>query len=142
MRMNLLQKYNEYKNVRSELIADMRKLRNEILSYIDDNELHHNFHYEIFPDEHDFYPNDDEFDITISRGSLVFHFNRIDDWDDHGYTWSFTYQPHWEGLSVEEIVQDIVKQSKELYLLQRERSIKEIKRQADELGISVGEGSK
>ena len=139
MRMNLLQKYNEYAKARSEIIADMRKLRNEILSYIDDNELHHNFHYEIFPDEHDFYPNDDDFDITISRGSLVFLFSRPDPYDDFDYNWSFTYQPHWDGLSVEEIVADIVKQSKALFDSQRKRAIDEIKRQADELGISIGE---
>jgi len=136
---DLLQKYNEYAKARSELIADMRKLRDEILSYIEDNELHHVFHYEIFSDEYDFYPNDDEFHVGVEGGSLVFLFSRPDPYDDYEYTWSFTYQPHWEGLSVEEIVEDIVKQSKALFDLQRERAIKEIKRRADELGISVGE---
>ena len=140
MRMNLLQKYNEYEKARSELIADMRKLRNEILSYIEDNEMRHAFHYEIFPDEYDLYPNDDEFDIGVEGGCLVFYFSVLDRYDDYECTWSFTYQPHWKELSVEEIVADIVNQSKELFDLQRKRAIDEIKRQAEELGISVSEG--
>ena len=139
---NLLQKYNEYANARSELIEYMRKLRNEISEHIDNNGLEDEINYKVFHGDHDPYPNEDEFDINILGGNVVFHFSRIDVWDDFEYSWTFEYQPQWEGLSVEEIVQDIVKQSKELYLLQRERSIKEIKRQAEELGISAGEVDK
>jgi len=137
--MKLLQKYNEYEKARSELIADMRKLRNEILSYIEDNELHQYVHYEVFSGEYDAYPNDDEFHMYVDAGGLVFLFSRPDPYDDFDYTWSFTCHPHWEGLSVEDIVSDIIKQSKDLFDLHRKKAIQLIKRQAEDLGISVSE---
>jgi len=135
--MSLLQKYNEYEKARSELIADMRKLRNEISDYIDNNGLEDEIHYDLLDCGYDPYPNEDKFDIKILGNNVVFEFYMVDvryGFDDE---WIFTYQPHWDGLSVEEIVSDIVKQSKALFDSQRERAIKEIKRRADELGISV-----
>ena len=139
---DLLQKYNEYESARSELIADMRKLRNEISEYIVDNDLECEINCGAFDGKYDSSPNDDSFHISILGGNVFFHFSKPDPYDDYEYTWSFTYQPNWEGLSVEEIVQDIVKQSKELFDSQRKRAIDEVKFRAEELGISVSEGSK
>lgn len=143
MTMNLLQKYNEYEKARSELIEDMRKLRNEIVAYIDsDHKLFRQTNFSIIDCTYDLYPNDDSIDIKIVGGNIEFSFIEKCLIDDFDQSWTFTYQPHWEGLSVEEIVADIVKQSKALFDLQRKRAIDEIKRQAEELGISVGEEGK
>jgi len=135
--MNLLQKYNEYAKARSELIASMRKLRNEISEYIDNNGLEDEIHHEVFGGEYDPYPNEDEFVINITGGELVFHFSRPDAFDGFDYNWIFEYQPRWEGLSVEEIVADIVKQSKNIHDLQRKQAIDEVKLRAEELGINI-----
>ena len=135
--MNLLQKYNEYENARSELIADMRKLRNEISDYIDSNELEDEIHYSVFCCDCDPKPDENSFDVNILGGNLFFDFSRSYAYDDFDYNWVFTYQPHWGGLSVEEIVADIVKQSKNIHDLQRKQAIDEVKIRAEELGISV-----